>query len=225
MKVFGHRGAAGLVAENTVESIAEALLYKVDGVEVDVHCCKSGELVVIHDETLDRTTNGTGNVSEFTLQELQQFETKEGFMIPTLRGVLDMIDGQCELNIELKGKNTALPTIRLLEEYIENTDWEYDHFIISSFDHSQLFELKAATSNFKIGVLTEENITQALAVAERLKAFSIHPPIFSLTQDEVNLAKDRGYHIYVWTITTTMQIEQSKLWKVEGIITDFPNFA
>lgn len=225
MKIFGHRGAAGLVAENTLESITEALHYKVDGVEIDIHCCKSGELVVIHDETLDRTTNGTGNVSEYTLQELQQFETKEGFTIPTLRGVLDMIDGQCELNIELKGKNTALPTIRLLEEYIENTGWEYDHFIISSFDHPQLFELKAATSNFKIGVLTEKNITRALHVAERLKAFSIHPPILSLTRDEVNLAKDQGYNIYVWTVNTAMQIEQSKSWKVEGIITDFPNFA
>ncbi len=225
MKIFGHRGAAGLVAENTLESITKAFHYKVDGIEIDVHCCKSGELVVIHDETLDRTTNGIGNVSEYTLQELQRFETKEGFMIPTLCEVLDTIDGQCELNIELKGKNTALPTIRLLEEYIENTDWEYDHFIISSFDYSQLFELKAVTSHFKIGVLTEENITQALPVAAGLKAFSIHPPIFSLTRDEVNLAKDRGYQIYVWTVNTTMQIEQSKLWKVAGIITDFPNFA
>jgi glycerophosphoryl diester phosphodiesterase len=225
MKIFGHRGAAGLVAENTLESITAALHYKVDGVEIDVHCCKSGELVVIHDDTLDRTTNGTGNVSEYTLQELQQFETEEGFRIPTLREVLDMINMQCELNIELKGKNTALPTIALLEEYIENTDWEYDHFIISSFDHPQLFELKAITSNFKIGVLTEVHIIEVLPIAAALEAFSIHPPIFSLTEDAVNLAKDQGYTVYVWTVNTETQIEQSKSWKVEGIITDFPNFA
>lgn len=225
MKIFGHRGAAGLVAENTLESIIEALHYKVDGIEIDVHCCKSGELVVIHDETLDRTTNGTGNVSEYTLKELQQFETKEGFTIPTLRKVLDVINTQCELNIELKGKNTALPTIALLEEYIKNTDWKYDHFIISSFDHSQLFELKAITTNFKIGVLSEVNTIEVLSIAEALEAFSIHPPIFSLTRDAVNLAKDRGYKIYVWTVNTEMQMEQSKSWKVEGIITDFPNFA
>ncbi|PKV48178.1 glycerophosphoryl diester phosphodiesterase [Aquimarina sp. MAR_2010_214] len=225
MKIFGHRGAAGLVAENTLESITKALNYEVDGIEIDVHCCKSGELVVIHDKTLDRTTNGMGNVSEYTLQELQQFETEEGFIIPTLHEVLDIINAQCELNIELKGKNTVLPTVALLEDYIKNTDWEYDHFIISSFDHSQLFELKTITSNFKIGVLSEVNISEVLSIAEALEAFSIHPPIFSLSRDEVNLAQNQGYKIYVWTVNTETQIEQSKSWKVEGIITDFPNFA
>ena len=225
MKIFGHRGAAGLVAENTLESIAEALQHNVDGIEIDVHCCKSGELVVIHDETLDRTTNGIGNVADYALQELQQYATEEGFRIPTLIQVLNGIDAKCVLNIELKGKDTAIPTVTLLEEYVKNTNWEYDHFILSSFDHSQLFEIHTTTSNFKIGVLTEENITMALPVAKELQAFSIHPPIYSLTRDEVSIAKDLGYQVYVWTVNEKSQIEQSKSWKVDAIITDFPNFA
>ncbi|WP_103865388.1 glycerophosphodiester phosphodiesterase family protein [Aquimarina sp. I32.4] len=225
MKIFGHRGAAGLIAENTLESVKIALLHNVDGIEIDIHCCKTGELVVIHDETLDRTTNGKGNVREYSLEELKQYSTQEGYAIPTLDQVLDIIDAQCLLNIELKGKDTVIPTIKVLEKYINNSRWEYKDFIISSFDHDQLFDLKEHTSRFKIGVLTEESVVEALPIAKKLSAFSIHPPIETLTRDHVNHAKEVGFHVYVWTVNEKELIKKSKFWKVEGIITDFPNFV
>ncbi|TPN87274.1 glycerophosphodiester phosphodiesterase [Aquimarina algicola] len=225
METFGHRGAAGLVAENTVESVEEALRHHVDGIEIDVHLCKTGDLVAIHDDTLDRTTNGKGNVSDYTLHELRQFKTQEGYVIPNLKEILNVINAQCKLNIELKGKNTAMPTIRLLNEYIKNTDWDYEHFIISSFDHSQLFQIKEANSRFKLGVLTEENVKSVLPIAHRLKAYSIHPPVSSLVRDEVERAKKLGYRIYVWTVNDKFIIDQSKSWNIDGIITDFPNFV
>jgi len=225
MKIFGHRGAAGLVAENTIASIKEALLWSVDGIEIDVHCCKSGELVVIHDETLDRTTNGRGNIADYTLQELKEYNTEEGFVIPTLQEVLDYINARCELNIELKGVQTAIPVVNLLEQYIKTTPWTYDHFIVSSFDHSQLHQTKAANSAFKLGVLTEKNTTVVLPVAKTLEAYSIHPPITTLTKEDVNLARNYGYQVFVWTVNNTYKIQQSKSWNVDAIITDFPNFV
>ncbi len=225
MKIFGHRGAAGLIAENTIASISEALRHGVDGIEIDVHCCKSGELIVIHDKTLDRTTNGKGAVSDYTLSELKQFTTKEGFLIPTLDQVLRHIDAKCALNVELKGKYTALPTMALLEEYIKNTSWEYHDFIISSFDHQQLYEVKKTNPKFRIGVLTEENVDAILIVAKDLDAFSIHPPISSLTKKSVEVAINQGYKVFVWTVNDPFLMQQSKSWKVDGIITDFPNFA
>ncbi len=225
MKIFGHRGAAGLVAENTLESITKALELGVDGIEIDVHRCKSGEIVVIHDETLDRTTNGTGKVSDYTWSELKRFRTIEGYSIPLLHQVLDLIDAKCTLNIELKGIGTALPTIEHLEKQIKSSRWSYDNFIISSFDHSQLVQIKAVTSKFRLGVLTEENIANVVQVAVQLNAFSIHPPISSLTKDAVTLAKKQGYQVFVWTVNTKPLILQSKSWNVDGIITDFPNFA
>ncbi len=225
MKIYGHRGAAGLVAENTIESIKEALKYTVDGIEIDVHCCKSGELVVIHDETLDRTTDGKGNVADYTLQELKGCSTSEGFEIPTLQEVLDYIDAKCQLNIELKGIQTAIPVVYLLEKCIKTTSWTYDHFVISSFDHSQLHQTKATNSNLKLGVLTEENITVILPMAKALEAYSVHPPIKTLTKEEVHQAKDNGYMVFVWTVNDISKIEQSKSWNVDAIITDFPNFA
>ncbi|WP_025743414.1 glycerophosphodiester phosphodiesterase [Aquimarina pacifica] len=225
MKIFGHRGAAGLAAENTLESIMAALLYHVDGIEIDVHCCKSGELVVIHDETIDRTTNGIGPVSDYTLEELQGYRTKEGFLIPTLREVLDIVNAQCILNIELKGEGTGVPLIKLLREYVLKTNWEYHHFIVSSFDHEQLLTVKSLTSNLRLGVLTEENITSVLDIAKEMRAYSIHPPIISLNQEEINSAKGLGYKVYVWTVNSALLIRKSKSWSIDGIITDFPNFA
>ncbi len=225
MKIFGHRGAAGVLAENTLESITEALAHGVDGIEIDIHRCKSGELVVIHDATLQRTTNGNGKVSEYTWSDLKKFRTIEGYKIPLLDQVLELVDAQCMLNIELKGIGTALPTIELIEKYIKNSRWNYDDFILSSFDHSQLFQIKKATSKFKLGVLTEENSTQILPVAKELNAYSIHPPVTTLTKDEVDLAHQEGYKVYVWTVNDTVLIDQSKSYNVEGIITDFPNLA
>ncbi|WP_109302440.1 glycerophosphodiester phosphodiesterase family protein [Aquimarina sp. AU474] len=225
MKIFGHRGAAGLKAENTIESISEALKFGVNGIEVDVHCCKSGELIVIHDQTLDRTTNIEGAVLDYTLVELQKFTTKEGFLIPTLDQVLKHIDAKCELNVELKGERTALATVRLLEKYIKDTNWQYQDFIISSFDHQQLYDVKKMNPKFKIGVLTEENIDVILPIAKDLDAFSVHPPISSLTKKEVDVAVKQGFKVFVWTVNDIFLIQQSKSWKVDGIITDFPNFA
>lgn len=225
MKIFGHRGAAGLVAENTLESIEEALHHKVDGIEIDVHKCKSGELIVIHDETLQRTTNGVGKVSDCTLQELNKYTTTEGYKIPTLHQVLDLVNTRCDINIELKGIGTAMPVIELLEEYIKNTKWKRNNFVLSSFDHSQLFQIKRSSSEFRLGVLTEKNILSILSIAESLEAYSVHPPIASLTKEEVRLAKDKSYKVYVWTVDDPEDIKSSKKLKIDAIITDFPNFA
>ena len=225
MKWIGHRGAAGLVAENTLESIAKALSYPISGIEIDVHCCKSGEVVVIHDNTLDRTTNGRGEIAEYTLTQLKKITTREGFAIPTLIEVLELIDARCQLNIELKGNGTAKPVVALLETFVQKTDWSYGDFILSGFDHRQLYEVHKLQPRFRIGVLTEENIRTVLSVAEGLNAFSIHPPILSLTRKDVKKARAKGYKVFVWTVNTKKQIEQCKLWNVDGIITDFPNFA
>lgn len=225
MKIFGHRGAAGLVDENTLESIVEALRYPIDGIEIDVHCCKSGELVVIHDETVDRTTNGKGKVSDYTLSELKRFSTSMGYAIPSLTEVLDYLDARCQLNVELKGENTAKHVVRLLQKLIAETHWEYDHFIISSFDHPQLHKVKELDPRFKIGVLTEANAVSVLSEAKKLAAYAIHPPIHLLTKAEVIKVKTQGFKVFTWTINEKELITQSKLWNVDGIITDFPNFA
>ena len=116
---IGHRGANGHVTENTLESIKKALSLKVDGVEIDVHRCASGELVAFHDFTVDRITNGTGEISKQTLRSLKTLKTKGTYKIPTLAEVLIFIDNRCLLNIELKGQDTAKEAARIITFYVD----------------------------------------------------------------------------------------------------------
>src|SRR5690606_5568826 len=122
---IGHRGAKGHVPENTIESIQKARDFGVDGIEIDVHVCATGELVVFHDFTLDRMTNGTGEVGKLSLSELKKLKVNNQFLIPTLEEVLDTIDKKCFLNIELKGRNTAVKTCEVVYKYIAVKDWSY----------------------------------------------------------------------------------------------------
>ena len=225
MKTFGHRGAAGLVAENTLPSISKALELGVDGIEIDVHCCKSGELVVIHDNSVDRTTNGVGLVKNLTLTELKELSINGKYSIPALTEVLDLLDAQCQLNIELKGSGTARPVVDLLKEYLENSSWDKSDFIISSFDHNQLFDVLLIDDELKIGVLTEGTIADVLTIAKSLKAYSIHPSIEKFDDKEALLAIEGGFDIYVWTVNDKIEIDRLSNLNVEAIITDFPNFA
>jgi glycerophosphoryl diester phosphodiesterase len=116
---IGHRGAKAHVAENTLASIEKALEFGVDAIEIDVHRCATGELVVFHDFTLDRMTNGSGEVAQHTLEQLKMLKIKDQYEISTLEEVLHVIDKKCKLNIELKGRDTALKTCEIVEEHIK----------------------------------------------------------------------------------------------------------
>jgi len=106
---IGHRGAAGHAPENTLASFRKAIELGLDMTELDVHVCASGELVVIHDENVDRTTNSKGWVSKLSLTELKRLDAGAGETVPTLAEVLDLLKDRIMLNIELKGLGTAEP--------------------------------------------------------------------------------------------------------------------
>jgi glycerophosphoryl diester phosphodiesterase len=105
---IGHRGAKGHIAENTIASIHKAIELGADGIEIDVFLCKSGEIVLFHDKTLEKLTNGDGNIEDKNLEELRKLKVlNSSYSIPTLEEVLKSIDKDVFLNIELKGRNTA----------------------------------------------------------------------------------------------------------------------
>lgn len=128
----GHRGAAGHEPENTLRSFRRAMELGADMVELDVHLCGSGELVVIHDETVDRTTDGTGEVAKMTLDEMRALDAGKGERIPTLQEVIDLATGRMDINIELKGLGTAGPALEHIEDAVDN-GWEISGFHASSF--------------------------------------------------------------------------------------------
>ena len=221
--LIGHRGAMGLVAENTLESISKALALGVDGIEIDVHRCKTGELVVIHDDTIDRTTNGTGMVSELTLTELKSFRIDDTLQIPTLSEVLNLISNQCVLNIELKGKKTAQATVDLITTCLNESSWKKSNFLISSFHEKQLKKVAKLDPELPVAVLTRGKFKKALRLAKKIKAFSIHPEYSTLKSYHIWRAHRRKFKVIVWSINEPKDFQRMLRYKVDGIITNYPD--
>jgi glycerophosphoryl diester phosphodiesterase len=118
--------------------VSKAIDLQVDLIELDVHLSADGELMVIHDETVDRTTNGKGAVNQFSVLELKQFKMEKEQRIPTLSEVLNLINQKCKVNIELKSYETADKVVDLIEKFIADKYWNYNQFIVSSFDWNAL---------------------------------------------------------------------------------------
>ncbi|MFV5702857.1 glycerophosphodiester phosphodiesterase [Flavobacterium sp. XS2P12] len=223
MKKIGHRGAKGYEPENTLVSFQKALDMRVDGIELDVHLSTDDELMVIHDETIDRTTNGKGFVNKLSLRELKVFRINRTYEIPTLKEVFDLVNQDCFINIELKNYDTAEKVVSLIEKYVVKKGWKYDRFLVSSFDWNALQQVAFLNDKIPIGVLTETNLDLALAFAKFIQAKSIHPHFHLLTKENTAQMQEKGLQVFPWTINELEDIQKIKTFNVNGIITDFPN--
>ena len=215
MLKIGHRGAKGYAAENTLISFQKAIDLGANGIELDVYLCQSGEIVVIHDETIDRTTNGKGLVKELTLLELMNFG------IPTLEAVFQLVNKQCFVNIELKSYETAEKVVALIDFYITKKNWTYSDFIVSSFDWNALQQVRFLNDKIRIGVLTNTDMDLAIAFAKFIQAYSIHPYYHLLNIENTKKIQSKNFKIYPWTVNEKEDITLVKSLGVDGIITDF----
>ena len=233
MLKIGHRGAKGHEDENTLVSFQKALDLQVDGIELDVHLSADGELIVIHDETIDRTTNGKGFVNKLSLRELKAFRingehhprllAKLAQQIPTLEEVFDLVNQDCFINIELKSYEAADKVASLIEKYVVQKKWKYDQFLVSSFDWNALQQVAFLNDKIPIGVLTETDLDLAVAFAKFIQAKSIHPYFHLLTKENTAQIQQKGLLVFPWTINNPEDIQKIKAFNVNGIITDFPN--
>ncbi|MDF4203685.1 glycerophosphodiester phosphodiesterase family protein [Maribacter sp. SA7] len=220
--VIGHRGAMGHETENTLPSIQKAMDFGVDMIEIDVFKIKSGEIVVFHDDKLDRLTNAPGNIEDYYIVDLMKVIVEGGHKIPMLQDVLKLIDNKVALNIELKGAGTADKVNHIMEYYIETKNWSPDNFIISSFNWDELREMRKHNPNVAIAVLTEEDPVDAIPVAKELNAVAINPYFKNLDLEKANTIRDAGLKIYTWTVNEPADIDAMKRMSVDGIITNFP---
>ena len=218
---IGHRGAKGYEPENTLISFEKAIEMGADGIELDVHLSLDGHLVVIHDETIDRTTNGKGVVNQLTLAELKSFRINEKFEIPTLEEVLDLVDQRCFVNIELKNQDTAEKVVQLIEHYISDKKWKNSDFIVSSFDWNALQQVRFLNDAIRIGVLTETDLDLAISFARFMKAEALHPDFQLLANVYAAKIQEKGILVFPWTVNEIDDIQKMKSFKVDGIITDF----
>ncbi len=194
MLCIGHRGAAGHEPENTLRSVRRALDMGVQGIEIDVYWL-GGELIVIHDATLDRTTSGKGPLRRHTLEEIRGLDAGKGERIPLLREVIDLVDRRALVNIELKGSRTAWPVRALLGEYIAR-GWSPADFLVSSFRRTELRQLRGF--GLPLGILFAGSARLFRAPARALGASSIHVGLGQVTPRLVSRvhADGRGWDFF-----------------------------
>lgn len=220
---IGHRGAKAYFPENTLLAFEKAIEMGADGIELDVHLSFDGEIMVIHDATINRTTNGIGIVNELTLNELQSFSIDKTNKIPTLNEVLELVDKKCFINIELKSFEVTDKVVGLIREMIAEKDWNYNHFLVSSFYWNALQQLRILDYNIPIGVLTATDLDLAFAFAKFIKAKSINPYFHLLTKENCAEMQAKNLLVYAWTVNEINDIQQMIDCGVDGIISDFPD--
>lgn len=219
---IAHRGAKGYAPENTLASFGKALDMQCDGIEFDVHLSADDEIIVIHDETTNRTTGFSGVITKMKLQELKRLRINGTEEIPTLAEVLDLVDRNCLVNIELKAEATAKPVVAAIEKYIGRS-WKYNHFLVSSFDWNALKEIREINPKIPLGVLTMADLDLAIGFAEFIEAETIHPYFHLLTRENVKAMQEKGFGVFPWTINEPEDISKIKSFRVNGIISDFPD--
>jgi len=220
--VIGHRGAMGHETENTLASIQKALDLGVDMIEIDVFKIQSGEIVVFHDERLERLSNAGGSIEEYNIFDLNKVTLEGGHGIPMLQDVLKLINNKVRLNIELKGSDMAERTNFIVDYYIKERGWQLENFLISSFKWEELKAFRELNPDIPIAVLTEGDPLKALPVARELNAEAINPSYNKLNSGIAEEIRNSGFKIYTWTVNDSIDIEAMKTLQVDGIITNFP---
>jgi len=221
--VIGHRGAMGYETENTLASIQKAMDLGVDMIEIDVFKIKSGEIVVFHDERLDRISNAGGKIEEYYLLDVKRVILDGNHKIPLLQEVLRLVDNKVALNIELKGANTANKVNHITDYYIRERGWSKENFVISSFNWQELEEMRKLNEDIAIAVLTEEDPLDALPVAKELNAVAINPYYKSLTTENVKDIQKAGFKVFTYTVNETEDIQHMLDLGVDGIFTNYPD--
>jgi glycerophosphoryl diester phosphodiesterase len=228
--VYAHRGASGLYPENTMEAFRAALRLQADGIELDVQLSRDGEIVVIHDHRLERTTNGKGLVQQYTLRELRKLRASKKpdprfprVRIPTLREVFRTLE-PTPLRFIIEFKNFLVPQPHL-EELVLETIREYgltERTVISSFNFDSLKRVKELDPLQRTALLYFGTLTEPWEVAALYGADELHVPEEELTHALVQETKERGFPVIGWTIDHPKQIRQAGKMGVDGIITNYP---
>ncbi|MBL4680326.1 MAG: hypothetical protein JKY88_06335 [Pseudomonadales bacterium] len=215
---IGHRGASGHAPENTLKAFNLAIEMGCPWIELDVYVVE-GELIVIHDDDVDRTTNGTGSVMESSLDYLRSLDAGENEQIPTLREVITLVDHRAGINIELKGPNTAQPVCALLNEFCAR-GWDASEFLLSSFSHR---ELALGDRIYPRGALFFKEVDDYFERTQKLGAHSLNLSSKLITQSVIKEAHDKGLKVFVYTVNQKIDMENLKKMGVDGVFTNYPD--
>ncbi len=233
---IAHRGASGYAPENTLAAFDKAVEMQADYIEIDVQLSKDDLPVVIHDDTLDRTTNGTGTISAYTLQELKSLDAGSWFdkkytgeKIPSLNEVLEMYGEKINILIELKSPElypgVEEKVAEALAKYKLDTS---NNIVIQSFNHPSVIKSAELLPEITHGVLAGENYKNV--TDQQLQEFATYAEYFNpnlkiVSSELVNKVHQAGMKISPYTIKTESEAERLYKFGVDGLITDYPDYA
>jgi glycerophosphoryl diester phosphodiesterase len=232
--IQAHRGASAYRPENTLEAFSLAIEQGVDGIELDVHLSKDGEIVVAHDERLERVSDGTGYINDHSLEELKSLNFGRLFpesgicRIPLLSEVYALVKPLgLFVNVELKTTERLYPE---LPEKLSALANEYEmggRVIYSSFNHYSLQQIKAIEPSAKIGLLYQLGLVDPWVYANYVHAAAIHPPfqVIAALPETVARCHENGVSVNVWTVDDPDVIKLMLKCGVDGIITNKPDIA
>jgi glycerophosphoryl diester phosphodiesterase len=228
--LIGHRGYPARYPENTLASFEGAIKAGCDMIELDVTLTKDRKVVVIHDDTLDRTTDGKGPVLGQTFEELKRLDAGSWFAprfsaerIPELLEVMELTAGRCMLNVEIKESafeaDYPADAVELQVVKLVKTSGAMDRVIISSFDARILERIAAMDAPPAIAYISDHGADKSvLGMLLKMRAFSWHPRFTVLTRDQVGLMHAAGLKIFPWTINTRSEAEKVLALGVDGLI-------
>lgn len=228
---IAHRGAAGITPENTKLAFLKALDLGADAIEFDVQLTKDDVCIVFHDESLERTTNGEGFVADTSWEVISKLDAGSWFAasfknieVPTFEEVLKTLGGRTILNVELKpDKGRAEKLVRHVITAVARFDL-FESVVFSSFDLPSIELLRRLVPKARIGVFClPHRLAQAVAVAARVGAETIHPHVAMVDKDLVAEAHRRGWKVWAWTANEPGEIELLAALGVDGIFTDYPD--
>ncbi|MEZ4663581.1 MAG: glycerophosphodiester phosphodiesterase family protein [Caldilineaceae bacterium] len=231
--IFAHRGAREAAPENTLPAFAKALAMGADGVELDVQCSRDDKLAVIHDFDVDKTTNGSGPVASYTMDELAALDAGShfgaahaGVGIPTLEQVFDLLQGQCQINVEIKSRDPqGGHEVELVAELIRSRNL-YESVIVSSFNPITLIKMRWVDKRVRLGLLYFEPLPDYLRnawLSPILAPEALHPYHELIDADYMQWAKSASYAVNTWTVNEVDEARRLANLGVDVIMTDGPD--
>lgn len=218
---IAHRGGSQQFSENTLAAFEESLNIGVDAIELDVWNL-GGELLITHDRRLGKTLPGQGRLIDQHPQQLKELILACGNRIATLTEALQLIGDRVTLNIELKSPDCADLVADTLEMFVRDNALGFEHYVVSSFDHRQLYEFKQHLPQVKRGILVEGIPLHYATGFDELEAYSFHPSINFINADLVSDAQRHGFKVWTYTVNEEDDMQLMSELGVDGIFTDYP---
>jgi glycerophosphoryl diester phosphodiesterase len=226
LKCIAHRGGPLIdhhpLPENSLAAVKRALAIGVEAIEIDIYQVE-GELLVTHDRRLGRVISGKGIITELPLSYLREQTLENGEPIPTLMDVLTLIGDSALLNIEIKGAD-CVPTLqKIVETYCHDNQYSFDQYVVSSFDHVQLYQAMQLLPQVRRGVLIEGIPIDYAQCCDALKAYSFNTHLSFLSEPMLNDARKRGLENWVYTANHVDDWLWLKKLGVDAVFTDKPD--